>query len=64
MLNILAMVTYILSSILRSKDNRAIKFGQLIEYEIKIFFLKNHTENVVAKLVRDPFIKNQNWKYL
>ena len=26
----------------------------------EIFFLKNHTENVVGKLVSDPFIKNQN----
>ena len=30
------------------------KFGQLIEYNMKIFFLKNH---VVEKLVPEPFIK-------
>ena len=26
--------------------------------------LKNHTENVVEKLVLGPFIKHQNWAYL
>ena len=42
------------------------KFGQSIEYKIfteiniKIFFLKNHTQNVMEKLVPDSFIKNQN----
>ena len=30
----------------------------------KYFFLKDHTQNVVEKLVLDPFIKNQNWEYL
>ena len=28
------------------------------------FFLKNHTQNVVEKLVPDPFLKNENWEYL
>ena len=32
------------------------KFGQSIE----IFFLRNHTQNVVGKLFPDPFGKNQN----
>ena len=27
----------------------------------KIFFLKNHTQNVAEKLLPDPFLKNQNW---
>ena len=30
------------------------KFGQLIEWN---FFLKNHAQNVVQKLVPDPFLK-------
>ena len=35
------------------------KFGQLIEYKVRnlLFFWKNHTENVVEKLVSD-FLKN------
>ena len=35
------------------------KFGQIIEYN-----MKNHTQNVVEKLVLDTFLKNQNWIYL
>ena len=34
------------------------KFGQLIECNMKNIFLKNHTQNVVEKLVPDPFQKN------
>ena len=30
----------------------------------EIFPFKNHMQNVVEKLVSDPFIKNQNWAYL
>ena len=40
------------------------KFGQLIEYNMRNTFLKNHTQNVVEKLVLDPFLKNLNWAYL
>ena len=36
---------HILPNKSRSKDNQAIKFGQLIEYNVIIFFFKNHTEN-------------------
>ena len=45
---------------LRSKGNRTEKFGQIIEYNMKTFFLKHYTQNVVEKLVLDPFLKNQN----
>ena len=34
------------------------KFGQLIEYNMRNIFLKNHTQNVVEKLFPDPFLKN------
>ena len=40
------------------------KFYQLIEYNMRTFFLKNHTQNVVKKLFPDPFLKNRNWVYL
>ena len=36
------------------------KFGQLIEYN-RIFFLKNYIQNLVEKLFRVLFLKNQNW---
>ena len=31
---------------------------------MKIFFLKNHVQNVVEKLFPDTLLKNQNWAYL
>ena len=36
------------------------KFGQLLEYNKRNVFLKNHTQNVVEKLFPDTFLKNQN----
>ena len=36
------------------------KFGQLIECNMRNIFLKNHTQNIVEKLFRKPLIKNQN----
>ena len=53
-----AIVIHTLPSILRSKDNQTIKFGKLIEYNMKIIFLKNHMQDVVEKLAPDPFLKN------
>ena len=44
-------------NISRSKSNQAMKFVQLIEYNI---FLKNDTQNLVGKLVPDPFTKSQS----
>ena len=56
---------HILTNISRTKGNQTMKFGQLIEYNMRIiFFLKNHTENVVEKLFPDLFLQNQNWAYL
>ena len=43
---------HILHNISRSNDNRAMKFDQLTEYDMTFFF-KNHTQNVVEKLVPD-----------
>ena len=51
---------HILSNISRRKNNLTKKFGQLIEYNIEIFFFQNHSQHVVVKPVTEPFIKNQN----
>ena len=40
------------------------KFGQLMEYNMRNILLKNNTQNVLEKLLRDPYLKNQNWTYL
>ena len=55
-----AIAIHILPNISRSKGNRTMKFGQFIEYNVEIFFLKNHTQRLVEKLVPNPFIKSQN----
>ena len=39
--------------------NQTIKFGQLIECNIRNISLKNHTQNVMEKLFPDPFLKNK-----
>ena len=42
-----------LSNISKSKGNQIMKFGQVVECNMRNFFL----ENVVEKLVPDPFLK-------
>ena len=56
----------ILPSITRSKGNQTMEFGnQYITYITwTIFFLKNHAQSLVEKLVPDPLMKNLNWAYL
>ena len=44
----------------RSKGNQTIKFGQLIEYNIRNIYLKNYTQNVVEKVLLDPFLFKKN----
>ena len=41
---------HILLNISRNKGNETMKFGQLIQHNMIIFFLKNHTQNVIEKL--------------
>ena len=40
------------------------KFGQLIEFDMRNIFLENHFKNVWEKLFPDSFLKNQNQAYL
>ena len=44
----------------KSKGNQTMKFGQLVENNIRKIFLKNYEQNEVDKLVPDSFIKDQN----
>ena len=37
------------------------KFSQLIEHNMKSIFSKNHTQNVMDKLVPDPLIKKSKF---
>ena len=51
---------HILPNISRRKGNQTKKFGQLIEHNMNILFLKNHTQSAVEKLFPDSFLKSQN----
>ena len=54
-----------MSDISKSKDNQAMKFGQLMEYNMtNIFLKKNHTQNVEEKLFPDPFPKKSKIGYI
>ena len=46
---------HLLPNISQSKDNQAMKFGQLTEYKETNFFFKYHTENEVGGLVLNLF---------
>ena len=51
---------HILPNISRSKSNQAVKFGQLIEYDMRYIFLGKLYAKRGGELSLDPFIKNQN----
>ena len=51
------IVIHTMPKILISKDNQKVKFGQLIEYNMRNIFLENHAQNVYEKLVPEPFLK-------
>ena len=55
---------HLMPNISRKKSNQEMKFGQLIEYNMGDLLEKPYSQNVVEKLVPDPFIKNQNCVYL
>ena len=46
-------VIHMLTNTSRSKGNQAMKFGQLIEDNMRNVFLENYTQNVLDKLVPD-----------
>ena len=54
------MAIHILSNISRSKSNQTMKFGELLEHNMRNIFLINHTQNMLEKLFSDPFLKSQN----
>ena len=53
---------HVLSNILRNKGNQAMKFGQLLEYNMRNIFLEKYFSNTKrsgeASLI--IFLKNQN----
>ena len=47
----------------RSKGNQTLKFSQVIEYNNKIFFFKNHGKSAAGRLVPDLFLCFKNALY-
>ena len=52
------IISHILSNTSRSKGNQIVKFGQLIECNMRniSFKKKNHTQNLLVKIFSDPFL--------
>ena len=51
---------HILINISRSKGNQIMKFGQLMEHNMKNIFLEKLYTKCGKKLFLDPFLENQN----
>ena len=45
-----------MANISRNKDNQTMKFDQLIEYNTRNNFFKNHVENKARELVPEVFL--------
>ena len=53
---------HIFPNILRSKGNQAMEFGQLIKYNVRKTFCKNHAANETGRLVSDlSFFKKKSF---
>ena len=52
------IVIHILPNISRSKVNQTMKFGMLVEYNMRNIVLEKSYTNVLEKLVPDPFLEN------
>ena len=50
------IVTHMLPNISQSKDNQAMKLGQVKEYKKRNIFSKNHGENGAGRLVPNLFL--------
>ena len=55
--------TYI-AHISKSKDCQTVKFGQLIEYNVRKIFLETSYPKCGGETSPKPFSENQNWAYL
>ena len=52
------IATHILTKISRSKCNQAMKFGQLIEYNLRNIFLEEWYTKYGGETIRRPFLNN------
>ena len=54
------MTIHILPNISRSKGNQTVKFGQLIDYNMRHIFLEKSYKKCGGETIHRPFPKNQN----
>ena len=55
---------HIFPNISRSKSNQAMKFGQLIEYNMRNISVEKSYTKCAGETIPRPLSKNQNWAYL
>ena len=58
------IIIHMLSNNSRSKGNQTMKFGHLIEHNMRKFFLKKSYTKCGGKVSPRFFYKNQNWAYI
>ena len=58
------IATHILHNIAKTKGNQTMRFGQLIEYNIRNIFLEKSHPNCGGGTIARPFSKKENWAYL
>ena len=58
------IVIYVLPNIVRNKDNRAIKFGQLREYNMKNIFLEKPYTKIGGETSPRPFSKKAKIEHI
>ena len=63
-LGLQTIAIYILPNIPRSIWNQTIKFGQLIEYNMKNDFVETSYTKCAGETIPGTLSKNQNWVYL
>ena len=51
---------HILPNTSRSKSNQLMKFGQLIEYNLRNIFVEKSNTKCAGEILLDPYLKNQN----
>ena len=54
------MAIHTLPNISRSKGNQTMKFGQLIEYNLRNIFVEKSYTKCAAELFPHPYLKYQN----
>ena len=55
---------HILPNIFQNKDNQTMKFGQLLEHNMRKNFLKKSCAKYDGETIPEPFLENQSWGYL